>query len=155
MNSGITVKKIAWLAGILEGEGSFSFNDGGFTISLSMTDEDVVAKVASLWNRPYHLSSKGVKHGYKVQYRVNICATPAIEWMFTIYSFMGYRRQSQMLHVINKWKAVPAKDRVNFPCGHPRSHENTISRRRTTECRSCANERSRQQWLKRKADANG
>jgi hypothetical protein len=44
---------LAWLAGLLEGEGSFSrglpSNPTKPIISLHMVDEDVVARVAAIW----------------------------------------------------------------------------------------------------------
>ena len=57
--------EIAWLAGLLEGEGSFGIDDRSATryedstapavprLELSMVDEDVIAKVARLLRKNY------------------------------------------------------------------------------------------------------
>jgi hypothetical protein len=46
----INEEQAAWLAGFLEGEGCFSFQNNGKnpTISASSTDRDVIEKVASM-----------------------------------------------------------------------------------------------------------
>lgn len=48
----VGTRDIDWLAGLLEGEGSFSGGRGkrgSLSIDLVMTDQDVVEKVARLW----------------------------------------------------------------------------------------------------------
>jgi len=41
--------EIAWVAGILEGEGSFSRSHRTVRISLEMCDRDIVERVAAHW----------------------------------------------------------------------------------------------------------
>lgn len=142
-----SVKSIAWLAGILEGEGYFSLSPSP-TITLSMTDEDIVRKVAQIFKRPYNLNPKA---GSKMQYRVNVCGTPAIEWMFTIYSLMGERRKFKITEIINEWKKQFSRSKYVFPCGHEKNLKNTYYSNRSSYCKQCCIENSRKSQLRKTA----
>jgi hypothetical protein len=86
---------IAWLAGLLEGEGCFM---GPYPqIIVSSTDKDVVDRLAKITDSKVY---GPVKTTHKDQYRVTICGTRAIEWMETIYSLMGIRRKSKIKSII-------------------------------------------------------
>lgn len=58
-----------WLAGLLEGEGSFMKPSPSSPncpiISLQMTDEDIVKRVSLLFNCKYHSSNRGADKGWK------------------------------------------------------------------------------------------
>jgi len=132
----VGIKEIAWLAGLIEGEGFFQSSKGLYPVmAVKMIDEDTIRKVSKLWGRPYNSDTSNVKIGWSSQWRVNICGTPAIEWMFTIYPLMSCRRKYQMLEVINKWKKIPAK--VNFKCGHPRDLDNIRYSGKSKICKIC------------------
>ena len=133
----ITVKEIAWLAGILEGEGCFS-NFGTPIIQINMTDKDTIEKIGHLFGRG--LQNNINAGGYKPQYRVVISGTPAVEWMLTIYSLMSIRRKEKIREVVNKWMEQKSKGSKDFfRCGHPRTPQNSYySRPRQTVCRTCA-----------------
>jgi hypothetical protein len=142
---------VSWLAGIIEGEGNFSFTDTP-KIKVKMTDEDIVRNVAHLFKRPYYPEPKKEKH-HKDLYYVSICGQPAIEWMFTLYSLMGIRRKNQILCIIQEWKvSETTRNRDTFGCGCPKTPENTLKYGKYTKCKSCnqaQNNRYRIQRLKR------
>ena len=95
-------QELYWLAGLLEGEGSFFAGPpsapNNITIALTMTDADVVAHVASLWGVAYHEVRKGLsrKMGWKPIYYVHLRGKRAADLMRRLQPLMGARRQSQM-----------------------------------------------------------
>lgn len=102
---------IYWLSGLLEGEGSFGTrNNKCFrrtpVIQLKMTDRDIVQRVADLFNKnvrgPYNYGNKDV-------YSTDLCGQPAIEWMLTLYTLMGSRRQGRIQEVLEYWRETPVR----------------------------------------------
>ena len=116
----VSVKDIAWLAGILEGEGSFGLTNKGKSpaIWLGMTDSDIVERVRVLIDpsKSINLFKDIRKEGYKTSYRVTFNGSRAVEWMMTIYSFMSVRRQAKIRECLVAWKIheVDVK-RINSP----------------------------------------
>ena len=93
----INTIEIAWLAGLLEGEGWFSVSQKRYPlIGLYMTDEDIVAKVASIWNKSINKRSNG--------WRTQINGPYAVGWMMTLYPFLGKRRRERIIEVVRFWK---------------------------------------------------
>lgn len=88
-----------WLAGLLEGEGSFCkgppSRPNSIQISLQMTDEDVVARVATLFGVAY-ARSLPKKRKWKVIYRTVLRGYPAFLLMQKLRPLMGQRRQGQI-----------------------------------------------------------
>jgi len=110
---------IAWLAGIIEGEGSFMFKESESPmIAIQMSDEDIVQRVAAMWGRkvngPYER-----KDGYKTTWRCTVTGKKAVGWMLTLYVFMGERRQAKIRDVIERWKAYVPPKRPNRLPGVP------------------------------------
>lgn len=110
----ILLLDIAWLAGILEGEGSFMLKtkrgfNGTISISLQMTDKDIVDRCAKILNTkvygPY--ISKQTKldgSSKKETYLLNVFGSNAASWMMTLFSFLGIRRQEKVIELLNHWK---------------------------------------------------
>ena len=93
----IKIKEIAWLAGLLEGEGCFAIHGKKYPrIVLKMCDEDIVIKAASL------MESRIYRNGNQWVTQVN--GAYAIEWMMTLYVFFGKRRREAVTEVIKVWK---------------------------------------------------
>jgi hypothetical protein len=88
---------LGWLAGILEGEGSFfqlKAFPGQPIISLGMTDEDVVARAAKLMGISYH---SDILPSGKTRYKFMIRGRPrAGRIMGTLHGLMGERRRGQI-----------------------------------------------------------
>lgn len=151
-------RSIAWLAGILEGEGSFA--RGSYArIDLAMTDLDVVRRAADIMgvDRVYEEPIPG----QKTRYRFGVYGRPAAAWMMTLWPLMGGRRRERIAEQLLKWRATPPlpRDRTHCPQGHPYSPENTYvgtqagGTQRRRRCRICKSEQNRKQRLKSKADA--
>lgn len=104
----------AWLAGLLEGEGSFMWHMPSPTISLHMTDRDVVERVSLIFGRrlrgPYR--HKNPKH--KPYWCASLGGPKALELMTTILPRMGERRTKQINAVIDTYLAYSPPTRVGF-----------------------------------------
>jgi hypothetical protein len=107
----MNLKDLYWLAGILEGEGSFGFYNRIAVICVQTTDKDVIERICRIMGGNY-TTILPRRPGYKVIYNVGIRSTIAIGWMFTLYSLMGARRKNKILDVIRDWKACVKKPRL-------------------------------------------
>ena len=89
--------EIAWLAGLLEGEGFFGLNRGKYpVIALEMTDEDIVVKIAAMWDvRVYH---------HRNTWTARVYGTQAIQWMMTLLTLLGKRRSEKVIKIIKVWR---------------------------------------------------
>jgi hypothetical protein len=88
-----------WLAGILEGEGSFiagpPCSPNCPRISIQMTDEDVIEKVAKIFGRKYHLT-KSAKSHYKPCFALALTGRRAVDLMRELRPLMSSRRRAQI-----------------------------------------------------------
>jgi transposase-like protein len=90
-----------WLAGLLEGEGSFMkglpSDPGRPVVQVQMTDEDVIARVACLIGRkPYAHRTSGRPEAWKPVFSARTTGRPAVELMTRLRPLMGERRQGQI-----------------------------------------------------------
>lgn len=96
----MTELETAWLAGLLEGEGSFGQvrNTNGCHLSLSMTDEDVVRKAAKLMDiyKVVAYERKKQKPHHKQQWYLHVCGDTAVSIMTCILPYMGQRRSQRI-----------------------------------------------------------
>lgn len=98
----VSERDFYWLAGLLEGEGSFSLGPpsapNSVRITLCMTDRDVVARVAALWNVAYHevREERTRERGWKPAYQVILRGRRAVDFMHELLPLMGERRQLQI-----------------------------------------------------------
>jgi hypothetical protein len=99
-----SVKDIYWLAGLLEGEGSFGILSNGSNpvIYLQMNDYDIVFKVRSLMCKHYAIGIRSRQPNDSYVYRVH--GNIAIQWMMTLYPLMGKRRKEKITEILNLWK---------------------------------------------------
>lgn len=109
----ISVKEIAWVAGILEGEGTFCLNNESVRFALAMTDLDIVEKVRNIVDKTKIISShseQNSKDGYerKTRYTFTVIGDHAISWMMTIYPLMGLRRKTKIRELLQYWKVKRA-----------------------------------------------
>jgi len=102
-------KDLYWLAGWLEGEGSFVGKSGNQTkcgIVGACTDEDVIIRVASLFESSYVKSNRrsNDKPHWKDVYKTSIHGNRAKILMLKLYPLMGKRRQEQITKVVNSYQ---------------------------------------------------
>ncbi len=94
----MTELETAWLAGLLEGEGCFHFNKTP-KITVSMTDEDVIARIAAFFATPYH-SRRPKDENCKMVFITEVHSVKAIALMNAILPFMGLRRAAKIREVM-------------------------------------------------------
>jgi hypothetical protein len=125
---------LCWLAGILEGEGCFSYSCSP-GIKIGSTDKDIVDRVAKYFNRK---SRGGYK--YKVNkkpvYYTEIWGIAAIEWMKRLYPLMGIRRKQKIKENIIRFKNSPGKGHNKGTGEKPLCHPNRPNYAFKL-CRSC------------------
>ena len=113
----IKLTDIAWLGGLLEGEGSFFWESYTHRqrgreyyyerplISLFMTDADTVDRAARLLGNNSYVADYDKRANHKPGKKVQIYGKRAIGWMQTIYPFLGERRKAKVREIISKYKA--------------------------------------------------
>lgn len=103
------VKDIAWLAGLIEGEGCINLNTKGkwtyLRLTLAMTDKDIIARAAKLLRRDgnFNVEKRRGRSDSKPVYTVSISGKEAIAWLFTLYTFFGNRRRQKVREAVLAW----------------------------------------------------
>lgn len=100
--------EIAWLAGILEGEGCFSPRHGAkgtICVKLEMTDRDVVERAAAIFPASpkvkIHTATRCGRNGeWKPIHRYRWYGKEATALMKLVYWQMGTRRQGKILECL-------------------------------------------------------
>jgi hypothetical protein len=135
---------IHWLAGLLEGEGSFvrspPSSPNTINVSLEMTDEDVVARVAAMWGVAYCKPHKR-KATWKQSFRVTVRGGPASRWMHLLRPLMGARRKGQIDAALKTFRPDPLvaarkSRRLPSPAKIRRLHK-TMSTRKIAKMIGC------------------
>ena len=99
--------EIAWLAGLLEGEGCFHFSRTGM-IQVSMTDKDVIERAAVLMGVQWRPIKRCIP-GNKPVFIVRVTGPRALNIMTTILPFMGMRRTAKIHEVFAKCAVRPGQ----------------------------------------------
>jgi hypothetical protein len=128
-----TIKDIAWVAGLLEGEGAFGVTKKSPNpiIWLHSSDVDIVEHYRNIVNKSSSVVLKKPRHeGFKIQYACNVSGSIAIQWMMTIYSLMGIRRKAKIRMVIEIWKAIQPKTAPRKVSSNARARQGLANRLR-------------------------
>lgn len=118
-----------WLAGLLEGEGSFigpAHGGNKIRVSIGMTDEDVIARVAALLGRDYAARPPREAH-HKTNYLTSINGQQAAILMALLRPLMGERRRAAIDRALDAWT----------PPRTPQAHGLTAYKR-GCRCQECA-----------------
>lgn len=139
-----TVRDLAWLAGLLEGEGCFSLAKGHgprhkITIQLSMTDEDVVRHAAEIAG--VGASVKCYQRGGKdVFVWIVGKQNDAAALMMTLCPLMGERRQAKIRECLKAWRDTVRGKGTATRClkGHEKIGDNLfVGSKGEPLCRIC------------------
>ena len=108
------MKEVAWIAGLLEGEGTFYMQSNRYlTLQYGSSDLDIVYRVAGIMKSHNKITEHKSKFrdGYirKRHYRVTLSGILAAQWMMTIYPLMGVRRKAKIKEILIVWKAYHRK----------------------------------------------
>ena len=101
-----TLKDIYYIAGLLEGEGSFAFY-GCPILQLQMTDFDVVNDAQKILDPTANIRAHNPGGNRKILYHLHISGSIVVQWMMTLYPLMKERRKAKIIEVIKKWKEMP------------------------------------------------
>jgi len=103
---------IAWLAGLLEGEGTFMTGPPSQprspVLGVSMTDRDVIARVAEIFDVKV-LRARAPHPHWKDAWAARLRGRRAIEVMRLIYPLMGERRRAQIDRAIASYAPDPRR----------------------------------------------
>lgn len=96
------------MAGLFEGEGSFTANTYGprrfIEMTLMMTDEDVVRRAAAILGARVYGPYGPYKNCKKACWQTRLGGARCAGWMMTLYVFMGARRQQAIREALDFWK---------------------------------------------------
>lgn len=111
----ISVREIAWVAGLLEGEGCFQNHPTQVTprVVLSMSDRDTVERYAATVGATAKILIRNFATK-KTAFVSTISGRLAVGWMMTIFPLMSKRRQSKIKEVVSKWREKPARPNRTF-----------------------------------------
>lgn len=100
---GLNDVDVAWIAGLLEGEGWFGCNSKRdcLKVELAMTDGDVVDRFAGLVGVESRVRTRRKPH-WKDQYLATVYGAKAEELMRRILPFMGERRRDTIELVLEE-----------------------------------------------------
>lgn len=119
----------AWLAGLLEGEGTFRSNDGYPVVSVHMCDRDVVVRAAevlggtNVWDMT---TEKDLADGWSPSWKTAVSGARGAEVMRSLRPLMGCRRTAEIDLALHRYSPVrltkaPALCTVNGCTGAHRS----------------------------------
>lgn len=153
----VSTLEIAWLAGIIEGEGCIRLCNGKYNhprILVKMTDRDVVERVHTLMGGGFRECSRpDAKPHWKRQWVADVTGKRAAGVLYTIYTFLGERRRAKAKEVLQAWNQTPIKTgrpwhghlaKTQCPAGHPYDEDNTLrDKNNWRRCAACHRERER------------
>jgi len=99
----IRLVDIAWLTGLLEGEGILGMSGRSILIAVNMTDRDIIERAASLMDG--HVYDLPIRAHRKPQWRAQLKGPRAAGWM-TMYPLLGTRRREQVQRALSGWRAM-------------------------------------------------
>lgn len=95
-------RDLHWLVGILEGEGCFDLHKGTYPrIRITMTDRDIVGRVATLFGSSIRLS---LRRFNQPTWHAEIQGERAAAIMEAILPHMGARRSQTIAKILSKWR---------------------------------------------------
>ena len=93
--------ELGWVAGLLEGEGSFLVrNEHTARISCGMTDRDVIERLQSLCGGNVYLQKNKAKEYYKDVWVWNVAGDSAAILMYQVRPHMGRRRSEKIDQIL-------------------------------------------------------
>ena len=126
---------LAWIAGFLEGEGSFCASRA--TVSAVQVNPEPLRNLQGiLGGRLYHYVNK---QGCAF-WRWTINGSEAIGVAFTLYRWLSRRRRQQVSTMVGRWKASPGRNnrlKIRCPWGHEYTPDNVYLIGGRRHCKAC------------------
>ena len=99
----VEIIEIAWLGGLLEGEGYFGLSRKKYPrIGIEMTNEDTIIKVAAMWDSRVTRRRNTRRNTWITQ----VNGFKAVKWMMLLLPFLSKCRRSAIADVIKVWKEI-------------------------------------------------
>lgn len=145
----ITLRKIEWVAGFLEGEGSFQRGGSrGSTpvVSVMQVQREPLERLQALFGgsiRMWLRKNKNPNHSDAARWQA--CGGKAAGLMMTLYPLMSPKRKEQISQALAAWRAGRGEAynslKTHCPMGHEYNEGNTFVRKGTGYrfCRTCNN----------------
>lgn len=127
-----STRDIAWLAGLLEGEGCFSKRGNCITIQLYMSDRDVVERAGWMMGALSVGRYEGKSPKHKTCYYITVSGPNAAAWMMTLYTLLGARRQARIRELLEVFRRAKMQKPSSLVCPHTDQH-----RRHRLVCDRC------------------
>jgi len=99
----IPPEDLMWLAGILEGEGSFGCWGGAPVITLPVTDRDIVERIAGIAGGAHVGIQKPKTSKHRDVFYTQVSGARARSAMRQILPLMGERRRAKISDVLRMW----------------------------------------------------
>ncbi|GAA4981160.1 hypothetical protein [Actinopolymorpha pittospori] len=104
---------VIWLAGLLEGEGTFDLHRGKYPrVRVAMCDRDVVGRAATLFGSTIRLTLKPAP--FQATWHAEISGARAVEIMTAVLPHMGARRSAKIAEVLGR-AAMRKETRGSIP----------------------------------------
>lgn len=105
---------LAWLAGLLEGEGTFSVNAGYPRVSVEMSDRDVLERAREVMRAPQvwpkALSEHARRRGWSQTYATAVTGLRGAELMVKLRPLMGERRTREIDRALDAYEPTRLMD---------------------------------------------
>lgn len=100
-----TRENLAWLAGLVEGEGCFQYSKSKcLSIAVAMTDEDVLRKAHLIAGVGHVYGPSRKRPGRKIYWRWTVARqAESYALMIALYSWLGLRRQATIQETLTRW----------------------------------------------------
>lgn len=141
--------KLYWLAGIIEGEGSFCYSKGNIFIEAQMCDEDVIEKATEIFGTKLRKAYIPKIEGRKPVYSVCIQSVRAVLWMLLLYPLMGNRRKAKIVENINVWILKPNFAHAPRGTRYPSLCHPELPRISEGKCKNCYMKEYRKTYVRK------
>ena len=130
---------IGWIAGLLEGEGSFDYHARTPRVSCGQKQREPLERLQKLLGGKIHLLKTGMSTWA-------VYGAKAAGLSMTILPLLSPRRGGQVLKMLATWKLAPHRGdhyraRTHCPAGHFYTPENTSLWKGKRRCKTCHRER--------------
>jgi len=141
MGRRVSIVDIAWAAGFIEGEGSFTAHAAAITISAVQVELGPLLRLRDLFCgsiRQYQNRSPGRHQPYN---KWALHGSPAVAVAFTLFPFMSAKRRQQIHRMVAMWKGRPGRNnslKTHCPRGHEYIESNLYRDRKGSRlCKQC------------------
>lgn len=147
---------IAWMAGIIEGEGCITYSSSkkynGVKVEVAMTDKDTIEKLAEV-SGIGHIRARKVVPGTKPAWAWYVHKGKDVARLLCAISpMMSERRRAKILEVADRLSANRGAfgERTHCPKGHEYTEENTYvgKKKGDRQCRECHRLKQQKYYIK-------